>query len=59
MIFYKDNLTKQDKCWITKEELLNRIISYNHNIYLKQNSLREKYLDIKKIAEQILESLNR
>lgn len=57
MIFYIDNLKKQDNCWISKEELLNNIIYYDKNINLKQMSLIEKYSNIKNIAKTILESI--
>lgn len=57
MIFYMDNLKKQDNCWITKEELLYNIILYNHDIDLKQNHLKEKYSNVKNLAKKILENL--
>jgi hypothetical protein len=57
MIFYMDNLKKQDNCWVTKEELLYNIILYNQDIDLKQNNLKEKYSNVKNLAKKILENL--
>jgi hypothetical protein len=57
MIFYMENLKKQDVCWITKEDLLNNIILYNNDLYLKQKNLKQKYSNIKEIAEKILDSI--
>jgi hypothetical protein len=58
MIFYMENLKKQDVCWITKEDLLNNIILYNDDIYLKQKNLKQKYSNIKEIAKQILDLIS-
>ena len=58
MIFYMENLKKQDVCWITKEDLLNNIILYNNDLYLKQKNLKQKYSNIKEIAKQILDSIS-
>ena len=57
MIFYMENLKKQDVCWITKEDLLNNIILYNNDLCLKQENLKQKYSNIKEIAKQILDSI--
>lgn len=57
MIFYMENLKKQDVCWITKEDLLNNIILYNNDLYLKQKNLKQKYSNIKEIAKKILDSI--
>lgn len=56
MIFYKDNLKKQDECWITKEELLSNIITYENNINFKQKFLKEKYLNVADLAKKLLGS---
>jgi hypothetical protein len=53
MIFYMDNLKKQDDCWITKEELLSNIITYKNNINFKQYSLKEKYSSIVDLAKKL------
>lgn len=54
MIYYKDNLKKQDECWISKDDLLNNIISYDENIEFKHKYLRESYSNIKDIAKNLL-----
>ena len=53
MIYYKDNLKKQDECWITKDELLNNIISYDKNIEFKHEYLKESYSNIIEIAKSL------
>ena len=58
LIHYKVNLKKQDNCWISIEELLNRIINYNENIEIKQTKMREDYNSTKQIAQLLLNSLN-
>jgi hypothetical protein len=54
MIHYKDNLKKQDECWISKDDLLNNIIMYDDVINFKHNHLRESYSNIVDIAKNLL-----
>ena len=58
MIYYMDNLIKQDNCWITIEELLTKIIEYDK--YIKSNSsIKEEFDNIKIKANQILNKINK
>lgn len=55
LIEHKENLKKQDNCWITKEELLYNIILYENEIIFKQNHLKDKYSNIKELAKLLLQ----
>ena len=57
LIDYKENLMKQDNCYITVNELLNNIINYNENIIFTNKELKEKYKNVKIISENILNNL--
>lgn len=54
MIYYKDNIKKQDECWISKDELLNNIIKYDGVINFKHKHLRESYSNIVDTAKNLL-----
>jgi len=54
MINYKDNLIKQDNCWIEIEDLLKKIIYFNIEINFTHENLKNKYSDIKEKSENIL-----
>lgn len=54
MINYQENLIKQDNCWITRDELLKSIISYESEINLNHSYLKEMYSNIKDIAKKLL-----
>lgn len=54
MMYYKDNIKKQDDCWISKNDLLNNIISYGENILFKHQYLKESYSKIKYTAKSLL-----
>lgn len=58
MIHYKENLIKQDDCWITINDLLERIISYEDEISFKDNHLKNQYSGIKEISEKLLTNFN-
>ena len=53
MIYYKENLIKQDNCWITLEELLLRIINFKEEILFKQKHLKYKFSDVKIVSESL------
>lgn len=57
MIYYKENLTKQDNCWITLSDLLEKIISYDNQIEFKHNHLLSQYSNIKEISEKLLREI--
>lgn len=56
MIHYKDNLIKQDNCWITIEDLLLKIIKNDVEINLAHKSIKEQYDFCKITAQKILDS---
>jgi len=56
MIYYKDNLTKQDNCSITIEELLNNIINFKDELNFTNNELNDKYSIVKEISILFLNS---
>lgn len=43
MIWWYDNISKQDTCSITLNELLTNIINYEHNVEIKHSTLNESY----------------
>jgi hypothetical protein len=53
MIYYKENLIKQDNCWITLEELLLKIINFKEEILFKQKHLKYKFSDVKIVSESL------
>lgn len=55
MIYYKDNLVKQDNCSITIEELLNSIIKFEDELKFTNNELKEKYSLVKSTSTILLE----
>lgn len=57
MIDYMENLIKQDNCSITLNELLNDIINYNKTIKFTNKELKEKYQNVKMVAENILNNI--
>ena len=57
MIYYKENLVKQDNCWITLSELLEKIISYEIELNFTHNHLKNKYSKIKEISESLLKEI--
>ena len=59
MIWWKDNLKKQDICEISLETLCINIINYEHNIIIKHSTLNEIYNNdnMKKISEEFLENI--
>jgi hypothetical protein len=57
MIYYKENLVKQDNCWITLSELLEKIISYEIELNFTHNHLKNKYSKIKEISECLLKEI--
>lgn len=54
MIYYKDNLVKQDTCSISIEELLNNILKFEDDLYFTNNELMEKYKYVKEVSKQLL-----
>lgn len=60
MIWYKDNLTKQDKCEITLEELLFNIINYENDVIIEKSTLSNTYSknNLIPICKNILNNLN-
>jgi len=54
MIYYKDNLVKQDNCSIELNELLNNIINFNNELKFTNKELNEKYSNVKYIALELL-----
>jgi hypothetical protein len=54
MIHYKENLIKQDSCWITLNELLEKIISYEKDLIFTHEHLKNKYSKVKEISENLL-----
>jgi len=58
MIHYKENLIKQDNCWIELNELLKKIISYEQELTFTHEHLRNKYSKVKEISENILSNNN-
>jgi hypothetical protein len=58
MIHYKENLIKQDNCWIELNELLRKIISYEQELTFTHEHLRNKYSKVKEISENILSNNN-
>ncbi len=56
MIYYKDNLTKQDNCSITIEELLNNIINFKDELNFTNNELNDKYSIVKESSILFLNS---
>ncbi len=54
MIHYKDNLIKQDNCWISLKELLKNIIEYNNDIRVNHKNLNEEYNNVKETAIKLL-----
>jgi len=54
MIHYKENLIKQDNCWIELNELLRKIISYEQELTFTHEHLRNKYSKVKEISENIV-----
>lgn len=59
MVYYKDNLIKQDNCSITINQLLNNIIMFDENIIFTNNELKTKYSNVKNISQTLLEKLNK
>lgn len=58
MIHYKDNLVKQDSCWIEIDELLKKISESNLDIEVNHAILKDKYRSINETARQLLEKFN-
>jgi hypothetical protein len=56
MIYYKDNLVKQDNCSISIEELLNNIINFKDELYFTNNELKDKYMLVKESSKLFLNS---
>lgn len=54
MIYYKDNLIKQDSCWISINQLLENIINYNEDININHTILKEEYSKIKDLANLLI-----
>lgn len=54
MIDYKENIKKQDECWITKSDLLNSIILYDKEIKFKNKYLQDLYFKTTDVALYIL-----
>jgi hypothetical protein len=54
LIYCKENLVKQDDCWISIQELLNNIILFNQEIVFTHSSIRSKYSNIRKVCESLL-----
>lgn len=58
MVWWEDNLKKQDTCEITHEELLKGIILYKNKIVVKHSILQEIYnKESKQIATKLFEKL--
>ena len=56
LIHYKENLIKQDSCWISKEDLLGNIINYTKDIKVNHSILKEEYSNIKEVAKNLKNS---
>lgn len=54
MIYYKDNLVKQDNCSISIEELLNNIINFKDELNFTNNELKDKYMLVKESSKLFL-----
>jgi hypothetical protein len=59
MIYYKDNLKKQDNCWISTDKLLNNIISYDKNIEFKYKYLKESYSNVVELSKKLLKEFKK
>jgi hypothetical protein len=57
MIYYKDNLTKQDNCSITLEQLLNDIINFKDELKFTNDELKDKYILVKESSKMLLDNL--
>lgn len=57
LIDYKENLLKQDSCWITIDILLTNIINYEEDININHSILKEEYKNIKDIANNLLNTI--
>ncbi len=57
MIHYKENLIKQDSCWITLESLLLNIINSNFDVKVNHILLKNKYDNVKETSKLFLEKL--
>jgi len=53
MIHYKENLVKQDSCWIDIKDLLDNIINYNKPIKVNHTFLKEEYNNVIDLAKKL------